>query len=391
MDLPALRRILLALVGTRQEPDLTSLDERDWAVINGLAGQHRLKPLLHAQNGVNPAVPSGLRRHWQETHRMAALKAMLARQELIECAGLLEAAGFSPIALKGAWLAHHAYPAPALRPMRDLDLLVPSAQILESYAALLAAGFSELEPSKKPLPAVVRLYKHMPVLVAPRGSLVELHHRLWEPDGRLDHATPVQDEAALRVRAVSDKDGIRYLSPADTLAHLIIHAVYSHRLDCGPLLLADIDFLLQTAPIDWAQFWARAVNEGWRGGARLVLELVATYRSGANIDFRHDQGKPTPTEVLAAAPDLLLQELDTRRSAALAAAVLSSGPKKLLQRLRERRSAHGEAEVTQAMDHDSGMLGWGGSRIWRSVTELTRSDVRRQSRQLAALSQWLDQ
>ena len=391
MDLPALRRILLAMVGNRQAPDFSGLDEQDWTIINRLAGQHRLKPLLHAQHGVNPVVPFDLRCDWQETHRVAALQAMLARQELIECAGLLEAAGLAPIALKGAWLAHHAYPAPALRPMRDLDLLVPAAQILAGYAALLAAGYSELEPPEIPLPDLIRFDKHMPVLVAPRGSLVELHHRLWEPDGRLDHATPVQDEAALWARAVCDNDGIRYLSPQDTLAHLIIHAVYSHRLDCGPLLLPDIDFLLQTSTINWAGFWTSAANEGWRSGARLVLDLVATYRAGASIDFKPDHGTPTPSKVLATAPDLLLQELATRRSAGLAAAALTAGPKKLLQRLRGRRGAHGEAEVTRTMDHDGGMLGWVGSRAWRSVTQLTRADVRRQSRQLAALSQWLDQ
>ena len=391
MDLPALRRILLAMVGTRQRPDLSDLDTHDWTAIAGLAGQHRLKPLLHAQHGTNPAVPLAVRGDWQETHRATALQAMLTRQELRECAALLETAGLAPIALKGAWLRRHAYPAAALRPMRDLDLLVPAAQIFDGYAALLAAGYVELAPPEMPLTEVIRLDKHMPVLVAPRGSMIELHHRLWEPDGRLDHATPVQDEAALRARAVRDDDGIRYLAPQDTLTHLIIHAVYSHRLDCGPLLLADIDFLLQTGAIDWADFWARAAAEGWRSGARLVLELVAAYRAEARIDFTLDPGAPAPSEVRAAAPDLLLQDLTTRRSAGLAAAALKAGPKKLLQRLRGRRGAHGEAEVTRTMDHAGGMLGWAGSRAWRSLTQLARTDVRRQSRQLAALSQWLDQ
>ena len=390
MDLPALRRVLLALVGTRTEPDLSGLNERDWAALDYLAGQHRLKPLLHAQHGTNGAIPFTLRAEWRKIHWAGVLQAMLARRELLECAGLLEAAGLSPIALKGAWLSHHAYPQPALRPMRDLDLLVPNAHILDGYAALLAAGYVELEPAEMPLSDVIRLDKHMPALVAPRGSIVELHHRLWEPDGRLDHATPMQDEAALRAHAVVDEDGVRYLAPQDTLGHLIIHAVYSHRLDCGPLLLSDIDFLLQSTLIDWGVFWARAASEGWHSGARLVLELVDAHRAGVTIDFSRDPGSPAPTEVLDAAPDLLLQDLATRRSAGLAAVALKAGPIKLLQRLRGARSAHGEAEATRTMGHEGGMLGWAGTRAWRSLTELARADVRRQSRQLAALSQWLD-
>ena len=391
MDLPALRRILLDMVGTRQVPDLAALGVRDWAALNAMASQHRLKPLLYAQLGASPALPPELRADWQAEHRVAALRAMLTRQELIDCANLLEAAGLAPIALKGAWLTRHAYPDPALRPMRDIDLLVPRDGVLAGYAALLAAGYTELEPPEMPLAQVVRLDKHMPPLLAPRGTVVELHHRLWEPDGRLDHASPAQNEAALRSRAVCDDDGLHYLAPHDTLAHLIVHAVYSHRLDCGPLLLPDIDFLVQAAPIDWAAFWAQASAEGWRSGARLVLDLVAHYRTGAAIDFGPDSGPPSPPELFEAAPDLLLQDLDTRGSAGLAAAALKAGPAKLLQRLRGRRGAHGEGEVTRSMEHEGGMLGWAGSRAWRSLTQLARADVRRQSRQLAALSQWLDQ
>lgn len=391
MDLPALRRFLLDMVGTRQVPDLAALSVRDWAALNAMASQHRLKPLLYAQLGASPALPPELRADWQAEHRVAALRAMLTRQELIDCANLLEAAGLAPIALKGAWLTRHAYPDPALRPMRDIDLLVPRDGVLAGYAALLAAGYTELEPPEMPLAQVVRLDKHMPPLLAPRGTVIELHHRLWEPDGRLDHASPAQNEAALRSRAVCDDDGLHYLAPHDTLAHLIVHAVYSHRLDCGPLLLPDIDFLVQAAPIDWAAFWTQASAEGWRSGARLVLDLVAQYRTGAAIDFGPDSGPPSPPELFEAAPDLLLQDLDTRGSAGLAAAALKAGPAKLLQRLRGRRGAHGEGEVTRSMAHEGGMLGWAGSRAWRSLTQLARADVRRQSRQLAALSQWLDQ
>ena len=391
MDLPALRRFLLDMVGTRQVPDLAALGVRDWAALNAMASQHRLKPLLYAQLGTSPALPPELRADWQAEHRVAALRAMLTRQELIDCANLLEAAGLAPIALKGAWLTRHAYPDPALRPMRDIDLLVPRDGVLAGYAALLAAGYTELEPPEMPLAQMVRLDKHMPPLLAPRGTVVELHHRLWEPDGRLDHASPAQNEAALRSRAVCDDDGLHYLAPHDTLAHLIVHAVYSHRLDCGPLLLPDIDFLVQAAPIDWAAFWTQASAEGWRSGARLVLDLVAQYRTGAAIDFGPDSGPPSPPELFEAAPDLLLQDLDTRGSAGLAAAALKAGPAKLLQRLRGRRGAHGEGEVTRSMEHEGGMLGWAGSRAWRSLTQLARADVRRQSRQLAALSQWLDQ
>ena len=391
MDLPALRRRLLKLVGTGELGSLSELNGGDWQRLDRLAALHRLQPLLHAQHGGAAAIPEAIRQLWRGAHRAAALQAMTQRAALADCWGLLEQAGHQPIALKGAWLAAQAYPEAALRPMRDLDLLVPLPGVRAAYQLLLAAGYREVEPAEMALDDVIRLDKHMPVLVSPRGTMIELHHRLWEPDGRLDHASPATDEAALRGRAVLDSAGIRYLAPQDTLAHLIVHAVYSHRLDCGPLLLADIDFLLNAAVIDWARFWEQARAGHWRGGARLVLDLVAHYRPAAPIDFAPDQGVPSPPELREAAPDLLLQELETRQSAGLLAAALKAGPTKLFQRLRGQRSAAGQTAVTRDMHHEGGALGWAASRAWRSVSELARPDVRRQSRQLAALSRWLDQ
>ena len=67
--------------------------------------------------------PAQIAASWQAAHRIAAMQAMVQRAELAETCALLERAGFAPIALKGAWLSAHAYPEPAQRPMRDIDLL----------------------------------------------------------------------------------------------------------------------------------------------------------------------------------------------------------------------------------------------------------------------------
>jgi hypothetical protein len=390
MDRPALRRVLLDLIGTAITPELVTLSTDDWSELDRMAALHRLQPLLHAQHRALASIPQSIADSWQAAHRFAALQALVQRAELIETCTLLERAGFAPIALKGAWLSAHAYGDAALRPMRDLDLLVPAETVLPAFEALLAAGYVMAGPSEMTLAETVRIDKHMPPLIAPCGTCIELHQRLWERDGRLDHASPAEDEAALRLRARVWDDGIRYLDPQDLLVHLIVHAVYSHRLDCGPLVLADIDLLLRAAPIDWPRFWAEGAAQGWRGGARLLLELTALYRPDAPIDFSADPGAPAPADLLAAAPDLLLQELDSRASAGLAAATLKAGPAKLAERIIGRRKVAGEAAVTRDTSHEGGALGWAASRTLRSLRDLARGDVRAQSRHLAALSKWLD-
>ena len=354
-----------------------------------MAAQHRLQPLLHARHRKQGAIPSALRASWQAAHRFAALEAMVQQAELAETCALLERSGFAAIALKGAWLSVHAYPEAAQRPLRDLDLLVRPDEVVAAFHALLDAGYVQAEPADMRLEDIVRLDKHMPPLVSPRGTRIELHHRLWELDGRLDHASPAQD-AQLRQRAIRGPGAIRYLAPQDLLAHLIVHAVYSHRLDCGPLVLSDIDLLIRKEKIDWQRFWSDAAEQGWRDGARLMLELVATYRPGASIDFAPDHGPAVPARLLAAAPDLLLQDLDTRASAGLAAAAIKGGTSSLAARVLRRRSAEGQT-VTAPASGKGGLLGWFASRAARSLRDLVRADVRRQSRRMAELSQWLDQ
>jgi len=388
MNRAALRRFLLDLVGTACVPDLTALSKRDWAALDRMAAQHRLQPLLHAQHRDRAAIPATIRAGWQSAHRFAALEALVQQADLAETCALLEQAGYAPIALKGAWLSVHAYPEAAQRPLRDLDLLVRPDQVLPAFQTLLDAGYVQAEPAELRLEDIVRLDKHMPPLLAPRGTRIELHQRLWKPDGRLDHASPAADDA-MRQRAASGPGAVRYLAPQDQLAHLIVHAVYSHRLDCGPLVLSDIDLLIRKEEIDWPRFWTDAADQAWRDGARLMLELVGTYRPQAAVDFAPDAGPAVPAPLLAAAPDLLLQDLDTRASAGLAAAAIKGGPFNLAARLLRRRSAGGET-VTAAPSGRGGVPGWLGSRLARSLRDLARSDVRQQSRRMAELSQWLD-
>lgn len=390
MNLARLRHQLLDMLAPGGGAIPAGLGATDWQALDAMALQHRLRPLLHARFKSIAGVPEDVSQAWRQSHRLAAMEALVADQDLAETTAILEQLGHQPIALKGAWLARHVYPEAAQRPMRDLDLLLERDGVIAAYHALKQAGYSDGKAPEMALEDVLRLDKHMPPLVAPRGTWIELHHRLWEPDGKLDHATPHGDEAGFRARSALGSDGIRYPDPQDMLGHLIVHAVYGHRLDCGPLLLTDLDFLLARYAIDWPRLWQQAQAERWRDGARLVLDLLMQWHPGAPVDFSADQGKPTPAVLLDSLPDLLLQDLDTRRSAGLIAAALKGGPARLLRRLRGRQGAKGQGEVQRDMTHEGGALNWAASRAWRSLSELSRTDVRRQSRQLAALSKWLD-
>lgn len=385
-----LRQILLGLVGTVRHPDLAALTEQDWAMLDAMAAQHRLQPLLHYQHRVNLGIPENIRNSWAQAFRFQALQALRQQADLAATARLLQQQGLQPLALKGAWLSRFAYPQPAMRPLRDIDLLLDAETVLSGYQTLLDAGYSRATDAELPLEDAIRLEKHLPPLFAPGGTCIELHHRLWEPDGRMDHATPAQIDAAVRAQAITEADGLAYPAPIDMLAHLIAHAIYSHRLDCGPLLLADIEFLLKSRPVDWATFWRRSRQEGWRDGARLVLELVVTHRREVSIDFSGDDGPAVPPDILAAAPQLLLQDLTMRKSAGVLATVHKQGGKGLVNRLLGRRTTTTAPAVQRDMSAEGGFLGWATGRLKRTASDLLQRDVRQQAHNLAGLSRWLD-
>ncbi|MBS0477353.1 MAG: nucleotidyltransferase family protein [Proteobacteria bacterium] len=389
MDVAALRRVLFDLYGTVRFPDVAALREADWDRLDALAGATLLQPLLHVQHRGDTRIPAPIAARWQAAHRHAALRAMVREAEMRACVELLDAAGYRPIALKGAWLARHAYPEPAQRPMLDVDLLLDPETALAAWDLLRQHGYSQPFAAELALADLIRLDKHLPPLVAPRGTMFELHHRLWELPGRLDHAAPTARDQVVRERAVTI-EGIRFPCVEDMLAHLIVHATYSHRLDCGPRVLADVGFLLQREAIDWAAFWPRAAQEGWRDGARLVLEMVAASRAGVAIDFVPDTGKPVPPALRDDAVQLLFLEPERRASARFVAGTLKGGLATLTARALGQRKAEGEASITRDMASEGGRAGWITSRLSRVAGDLADRDTRRQSGALARLSRWFD-
>lgn len=74
-------------------------------------------------------------------YRRAAIRALRLQHALIDLKRIWGKAEIPFFALKGAWLAQHIYLHPALRPMRDIDVLVRANQAAHAYAVLLDNGY----------------------------------------------------------------------------------------------------------------------------------------------------------------------------------------------------------------------------------------------------------
>ena len=406
-------RGLLALLMTGERShagDGHRFDVGDWAQVQAMAEQHRLCPLLHylwqsggEQAGIPAAViPAEVRALWADAFRTSALRALAAQATLMKVGSLLDQAGIPYAALKGAALAWHAYPHPALRPMRDIDILVPLARAGEAYAALVAQGFIPEPADKTPVIVALRDHKHLPGLFDPQGKTrVEVHSRLFE------HVAAAQDASLLcrtddllggRVWSDFGQVRIAFLPATETLLHLLVHSAYEHRFDNGPQILHDVAALLARDRVDWARFWCLAGEGGWTRGCQLLLGLTEQFCGAQPVEWGDPAPPDIPAEMLDHAALLMLQDTDLRQDLAVqlelahAGRVSWSGSRRLLSRLLAPR--HVLAAYAGVAPHRR----W----IWRHypawlVSRLTRTLSGRWSRQqqtqvsrAMALGNWLE-
>lgn len=300
-----LRSLLLGLIGGTFP--VAPIPAAAWPSIATIAAAHRLEPLLSWQVERHDwMVPEAVAAPWRNARRAAVLAALAQQAALRLALAKLGEANIAAVALKGVALAWRHYPEAALRPMRDLDLLVPEARAIEAFATLTMAGFIAEIDDPATLHQALRDEHQLPAQYHPGlGVTIELHHRLCDPPQRRGYRVPQIDPAEVLARAVTVACGgtmVPCPAPHDLAAHLIIHALYGHRLDCGPLVLADVHFLAAGQAVDWSALREQAVRDDWARGLDLLLALVERSFGPLAGSLAH----PPPLAVLTAAEAALL-------------------------------------------------------------------------------------
>ena len=293
--------------------DLSQMGRHDWDDLTQITTDHLLGPLLYQSlsreaiiNSTPPKVIENLRTQYQ-LHRARNLNTY---QKLAELTELLTSNNIASVALKGAYLSIAAYPDIALRPMRDLDLLISRTQALPAYRLLIANGFKRIIGSGGPEPAL-ELAPHLPALASPKGVVVELHHRLTNPE---THTNCFMTEN-IWSRAIHKKVGkasVQFPSPEDLLIHLCEHASIHHLFTIGPMVLSDINCLIKTHALDWG-YLLQATKEYQLTRALLVTLMQVSSKLSTKIPeqvlqtLAADQLDPG---VLNAVDDLMLSRLE---------------------------------------------------------------------------------
>jgi len=327
-DVFRLQSLLLDLLSPIRQIDLAvlrSLDDEDWSALLEMARQHRVCALLHWQaKRRGHLFPAPVMDRLTRLSRQHAMRALTIQRELVLLGRMLREVGIPFVALKGSYLAFHAYPEPRLRPLRDIDILVPRAQALRAYQLMLDKGLTRHPDYPGDPAAALETFKHLPPLRSASGQVtVELHDRLFDPNHARQESVDLARTEQFWARCVDIPvagEPVRFESPTDLLLHLIVHAVYDHEFNNGPLLMSDLAFLLDSQPIDWTLFWRLAQEGGHTLACIFALTLTERYWGGKPITWPADAGgiRAEASARWESAAVLMLQDISDRKFLSLA-------------------------------------------------------------------------
>src|SRR5437868_3368099 len=149
----AQRFIRLGLVGFWQEAARAQAQslaaQVDWPVVRGLAAAERLAPLLSFAVRDCPTAPPEVLRGCRRAYTNNARRNLYLLHDLEQLLAGLNAASVPVLVLKGVALIAGAYDGNiALRPLRDIDLLIHPAALPAALRAFDALGYlpADLEP-----------------------------------------------------------------------------------------------------------------------------------------------------------------------------------------------------------------------------------------------------
>lgn len=270
------------------------LTEAQWHWIAQTARDHRLLPLLHAAARAGPADlwPDQLIEQAEASYRTHSMRWLTLQSAMRQIGTRMAEAGIGYVFLKGATLASTVFPEPALRPLRDLDILVEDTRAIDAQGLLDEMGYRPL-PGRSAKPKAG--HYQLPALHHPGTRVtVEVHRSL--ASGLAYDPAPL----AQRLLATAQEHNIAnrpvlLAEPAALYCHLLLHAGLKSTFDCGPLVVADIAFLHALDPSQNARFGEAAEEFGLARSHALFAAILARHGPIAHAD-----GSP------AAVPDRLV-------------------------------------------------------------------------------------
>ncbi len=257
--LPREARLLL-LAGAGPEADAVLRDlvgqEIDWNALAALAIREQALPILGKRlsglgAGALPPASAPLVR----LGIVVEFQLLRLQRRLYDTVAALAHAGIEPVLLKGAAVAHTAYPHFALRPMSDIDLLVRPEQAAPSLEVLQNAGWA---PSRYAHPAkAYEEHQHLPPLDDEGGGTgagLDLHTDLFGRGHPFRFSALDVHRCARRLTREGNAS-LLVPDPVHQLLHACVHFAWANMLTrSGWRTFRDIAALARLPDVEWGRF-----------------------------------------------------------------------------------------------------------------------------------------
>ena len=268
------RRILTPEAQSELAASTGFMTDEDWMQVLYIARAGRVAPLVYyhaAREGLLSTAPSGVAASLRDDYCRTLVQNRRLRTVLTTLLEELGAEGVPVLTLKGLALAHRYYGDAALRPMADIDLLVPRKSVAQASRVLRRLGYAPPSGNGRPTGFNAQTHAVLDFMRA-NSPQVELHWELFNhPTYRAGIPSGVAWSRAGRINLLGHT--VLYLASADELRYLCVHFAAEHRLE--PLIWAvDIAELVGALPASWD--WACFVEETI--AARLAKPVALSLR-----------------------------------------------------------------------------------------------------------------
>jgi hypothetical protein len=280
-----LKPLCQILAGHSEQVDWASLSPATWDRLAASAQVHGVAPLLYYTlhtTGWLPQIPPHVQQTLRSEYYRTTARNTIIYQELTRILNVLQQQQIPVVVLKGAALAATVYPEIGLRPMVDLDVLVPRKDIARSVEVMKEIGychsFAELRPGYN-----VQYMHHISLRkISSPDIILEIHHSLITSE--VDWVAPPLDWFWKETRQWSqssheqpppgDTKMVQF-SPVAHILYLAAHLTIQHELERSPLIwLYDLHLLLTccTDDISYDEMISRAIELRWSSVVSMALE-----------------------------------------------------------------------------------------------------------------------
>jgi hypothetical protein len=273
--------------GSAAAADVRDLSPQAWDETLAIALRHGVAPLLHRalqSGGALAGLPDYVRARLEEERRATALVNLRNLGQFWRIARALRERKIPLIALKGLHVAELVYRDISLRPMSDLDILVPRSQLEQAVATLHGLDYGFDEDVSSAANAMLDTKCNVGLAHRHMDVWLEVHWSLSEPPERYTAALEDIWRSAVPAR-LGDADAL-VMSPEFLLLHICAHLACNHLFVFSLRALCDIAEIVRAHPeLDWTVVVNHGRRHGWGRGVGAALRLASDHLgAGVPVD-----------------------------------------------------------------------------------------------------------